>query len=171
MAERTNSHLIFILMSFLLGGEPAIFHVQDPARELIDAAVVGDNQNAARVVEDLLLDEANDRTPGISVERCGRLIHDEHVRLAHDGAGNGHPLLLASTELHRRQTGTPLESNDLEILHRLFNRLIPIDVSEDKWNGNVLRYRQAREKMVVLKRKSNLVQAKCRQRVTRERPQ
>ena len=42
--------------------EPAVFHLQNPSGELIDSVVVGDNHDAAILVEQILVHEAR-RSP------------------------------------------------------------------------------------------------------------
>jgi hypothetical protein len=52
----------------------SIFHVEDPVRILVDARIMGDDQDAAAFIENFLLHEGDDHFPGIAIQRSGRFV-------------------------------------------------------------------------------------------------
>ena len=114
MTDNANTTFLMRCLPFR-SDQPAVLHLQNPRGEVIDAAVVGDDQNAALVVQDVILDEGHNAMAGVSVQRCRGFIHDQDVRFRGDGAGDRDALLLASAQLHRRQIGAAFESHDLQI--------------------------------------------------------
>src|ERR1035437_8017886 len=116
------------------------------------------DENAAVFVEDVLLYETQDRLAGISIQRGSRFIHNQNIPLSSDGPGNGHALLLSSAQLHRRQFGTALQSNDIEILLRHVDGFIPFLSLENQRNRYILRGAQAGKEVVVLKHETDFPQ-------------
>ncbi len=71
-------------------------------RKLVDAGIMGDDQDAALRVQDLVLHEGDDHLAGVPVERSRRLVQDQDSGPPTMGARDGHALLLASRQLHRQ---------------------------------------------------------------------
>src|SRR5208337_163915 len=126
---------------------------------------MGHDDNAAILVEYVFLYETQNRHAGVSVQRGGRFIHNQNIRLTGYGPGNGHALLLSSAQLHGRQFGSALQSNDVEVLLRFLEGFIPWLSLEDQWNRCVLRRGQAGEEVVVLKNEPDFRQAEVRKLV------
>ena len=103
--------------------------------------------------------------PGVAVERGRRLVEDQDVGPADDGARDGDALLLAAAQLDRRQLRAVLQADDLQILGGLLERLVPVALLQDQRDRDVLGRRQAREQMIVLEDEADLVQAEVGERV------
>ena len=58
--------------------------------------------------------KAQNRHAGVSVQRGGRFIHNQNVRLVDNGSGN-RDALLSPAQLHGVQFGTAFQSHNLEI--------------------------------------------------------
>ena len=62
------------------------------------------------------------------------------------------------------------EADDLEVLQRLRDRLVPVAPLQDQRDGDVLGGRQAREQVVVLEHEADLVQPEVGERVVAQAP-
>ena len=112
------------------------------------------DENAAILGEDVLLHETDNRAARVSVQRGRRFIHDQNIRLTDDCPGNGHALLLSSAQLHRRQLGAALQTNDIQVLLRFVDCFIPVLSLENERNRHVLHRAQAGKEVIVLKYKA-----------------
>src|ERR1700690_2752432 len=113
MPETMKMILLRIQCSFFDTHHLAVLHLHDAVGKFVDAAVVGDDDDAALVGENVLSDEFDDVAAGIAVERCGGLIEYQNIGAANDSSGDGHPLLLPPPEFHRRQLRSILQADDL----------------------------------------------------------
>ncbi len=95
-----------------------ILHLHDAVGEFVDSTVVGNDDDAALVGENVFAHKLDDVAPGIAVERGGRLIENQDLGPTDDGARDGDALLLAAAELDRRQLRAILEPNDFQVLRR-----------------------------------------------------
>ena len=111
--------------------ESSVLHLHDPIGKFEDAAVMGDDHDAALVGENVLPHEAHDVATGLAVERGGRFVKNQNLRTADDRAGDGDTLLLAAAELDGRQLRAALEADDLQIRRRLLQCLIPLAPSAE----------------------------------------
>src|SRR5277367_1734525 len=82
------------------GHQLPVFHLHDAVRKFVDAAVVGDDDDAALVGENVIADELDDVSTGIAVQRRGRLVENQNIRAADDRPGDGYALLFAAAQLH-----------------------------------------------------------------------
>ncbi len=105
--------------------EPAILHMQDSRGKLVDSRVMGDDEDATTRIEKFFLDKGNNRPARIAIERSGRLVHDENVRLANHCPRNGHALLFAPAQFDGRQIRPPFQADNFQILGRLDQALDP----------------------------------------------
>src|SRR5579883_1671816 len=151
--EAMNRILLRIeILALVEAAQPSVLHPHDAVGELVDAAVVRDDEDAALRGEQLLAHEFEDVASGVAVQRGGRLIEDQHVRPAHDRARDGDPLLLAAAQFDGRQLRPAAQSDDLQIALRLLERLLPRPLLQDERNGDVLRSRQPWKEVIVLER-------------------
>jgi hypothetical protein len=90
----------------------------DPAaRPRGDVALVRD-QHDRHALAIQLGEQPHDLFAGVRVERPGRLVGQDHLRLVHERAGDGHPLLLAAGEFRRRVLDALAEAHALQRLQR-----------------------------------------------------
>ena len=136
----------------------------------VDAGVVRDDQYAAVLVEDFLLDEGDDHLARLAIEGGGGFIENQYLRAAADGTRDGDTLLLASGELDGKNTATAPEADDVKIPVGLSDGLVPVALFEDHRDGDVLRGGQPREQMIVLKHKPYGIQSEIRQLVIAQGP-
>jgi hypothetical protein len=66
-----------------------------------DVQVVGDQHDGHALLGVQRLEQRHDLLAGAGVEVAGRLVGQQHLRVADQGAGDGHPLLLAAGQLGR----------------------------------------------------------------------
>ena len=69
-----------------------------------------------KVIPDLPLDPLEldlHRLAELEVERAQRLVQQEGTGIVHQGAGQGHPLLLPAAQLRRLSLGQESEPDDL----------------------------------------------------------
>ena len=118
----------------------------------------------------MLAHELHDVAAGVAVERGGRLIQNQDVGTADDGARDRHALLFAAAQLHRRQFRPVLQADDLEVLRGLLERLVPVALLQDQRDGHVLGGRQPRKQMIVLEYEADLVQPELGERVVADAP-
>src|ERR1700690_1180634 len=144
--------------------------MDDPVRELIDACIMRDNQDAPLVVEYLFLYESDDHAAGVAIERSGRFIEDQDLRAADDRTCDRDALLLAARELDRQHFAAILQAHDLEILPGLADRLVPVVLLQDQRELYVLRGGEARKEVIVLEYEADCVQPEIRQFVVVQRP-
>ena len=86
------------LDDLLVAPDQAVAHVDDAPGVGRDVRLVGDQDDGlAGVVE--LLEDADDLLRGARVEVAGGLVGEQDRRVGDQGAGDGHPLLLAAGEL------------------------------------------------------------------------
>ena len=104
----------------------AVLHLHNPRRKSIDSAVVSHDDNTALAVQYVVVDEFHDGVARISVQRSGGLIHDQDVGLPDHSPGDGHALLFASAEFHRRKILSSLQANNFQVLGRFVNGFVPI---------------------------------------------
>ena len=84
-----------------LADDAAVLDMDDPVGERHEPRIVGDDQHAAaRVLGDVRQD-THDGLAVLAVQRGGRLVGQDHRRIADDRARNRHPLLFAAAELAR----------------------------------------------------------------------
>src|SRR5262249_13064595 len=149
---------------------PAVFHMYDEVGEFVDARVMRDDDDATPFIENLLSHERDDHASGIPVQRSGWFVQNQDFGLGDDGARNRHALLFAAGELDRQQLGAILESDDIEIVVRLAQGLIPVALLEYQGNRNILFGGQAREQVIILEDETDGVEAKFGQPVRIESP-
>ncbi len=82
-----------------------ILHERDVIGEAHDAVVVGHDDHGAVRAPGAFGEKLHDRVPGVVVERRGGLVAEDEVRFVDEGAGDGHPLLLAPRELRGKGMG------------------------------------------------------------------
>jgi len=75
-------------------GEPSIFQVQDPVRNVEDAIIVGNQQDGCAPLPGQGLHAIDHLAARRLVERRGRLVRQQPGRLSDQGARNGHALPL-----------------------------------------------------------------------------
>src|SRR5688572_10305832 len=80
-------------------GDAAAGHAENAVGHGGDRHVVGDHGRGRAQLTVHLVDRLQHQPPGLDVERAGGLVAEEHVGPLRDGAGDGHPLLLAAGEL------------------------------------------------------------------------
>src|ERR1022692_1949790 len=170
MPETMNRILLRIEISLVESRQSAVLHSHDAVGKLVDSAVMRDDDDATLRSEYVLANELHDVASRIAIQRCGRFVQDQDIRPADDGARDGHPLLLAAAEFHRRELRSTLESHDLEILRGLNDRLVPRPLLQNQRNRDILDGRQTREQMVVLKYETDLVQPELGQLIIGNAP-
>src|ERR1022692_2932508 len=170
MPETMKMILLRIQCSLYYRHHLAVLHLHDAVGKFVDAAVVSDDHDAALVGKDVFADELDDVAARIAVERSGRFVENQYIGAAHDGSGDGHALLFAAAQLHRRQLRPILQADDIEVQYRLFELLIPVALLQNERNGDILGGGEAREQVVILKHEADLVQAEIGERIVTESP-
>ena len=116
-------------------------------------------------------DQAHDGLGVGGVERAGGLVGQEQLAVAHDGAGDGDPLALATRQLVgvvRRPVGQP------EVLERLERRRLGLagrDAVELEGQGHVLHRAEPGQQVVVLEDVADGLAAQARLAVAGQRRQ
>ena len=154
-------------LPFLDLDDLAVLHLDHSIGELGDSVIVGDDDDAALVVQNVPLHELDDLPSRVAVERSRRFIQHQDVGLADDGSGDGDTLLLAAAQLLRRQTRALGEPDLLEGLQRLLDGLVPLAPLENQRYRDVLDRRESWEQVEVLKDEADGVEAHVGQLVCR----
>src|SRR5215472_16993210 len=92
----------------------ALLEVQRAARELRRLGVVGHDHDGLAVVAVEHLQQSQDLVGRLAVEVAGRLVAHQQLRVRHQRAGDGDPLLLAAGQLARLVLGAVGEPHHLE---------------------------------------------------------
>ena len=125
---------------------------------LEDAVVVGDDHDAALVVEHLGLDELDDLPAGVAVERRGRLVEEQDVgRGSTSRARDRDALLLAAAEL--APAGAARARSSPTISSYFARRASASShgcAAQDERNRDVLDRREPREQVIVLEHEADL---------------
>ena len=79
-----------------------VFHSHDAVGELIDAAVMRNNDDATFIGQDMLTDKADDIPARIALERGCGFIKYQNIGTTYDGPGDSNSLLLATAEFDWR---------------------------------------------------------------------
>ena len=93
----------------------SIFHMEDPVCILIDARIMGDDQDAALLIEYVLFYEGDDHLPGVTIQGGGRFVENQDLGTADDRAIDGHALLLAAREFDWHNLAAAFQTDDLEL--------------------------------------------------------
>ena len=112
--------------------------------------VVRDHDNGLAEVAVQPLQEGHDLFRVLRVQRPSGLVRHQKLRVAHDGPGHGHPLLLASRELARIVLHAVREVHPL---HGRFDLLPPLPAaqgSQQQGQFHVLEGGEDRDQVVVL---------------------
>jgi hypothetical protein len=80
----------------------AILEAHQPLAVGGDVRLVRDQQDGDAALLVQLLERAHDLLAGLRIEVAGRLVGQHQRRIAHQRAGDRHPLLLAAGQLVRR---------------------------------------------------------------------
>ena len=84
------------------------------------------------------------------IQRPQRLIQQQHLGTVHQGAGNGHPLLLSTGQGRHRALLKPLQVDDIQHLHDPLLDLSLRQLLHPQTEGDVLIHIQVREQGVFL---------------------
>jgi hypothetical protein len=105
-----------------------VIHDGDPVAQPFSLlhVVCGEQYGAALGLE--LLDQVPELAAGLGVETGGRLVEEEQLRIAHQGAGQGHPLLLPAREL--ADSAAPLLVELHLPDHRIYRRPAMVEAAE-----------------------------------------
>ena len=98
-------------------GDPSVDQVDQPVRHVGDVALVGDDHHRHAVFLHVL-QHAHDVARGGRVERAGRLVGEQELRLRDQRAGDRHALLLAARQLRRQVLSAIREPDPIEVLER-----------------------------------------------------
>src|SRR3954464_3463582 len=80
----------------------AVLDADDTVGKLLEAWVVGDNDDGAAARARELAEQLHHRQRGLRIERGGRLVADEDRRVAAERAGDRDALLLPAAEVGRQ---------------------------------------------------------------------
>src|ERR1043166_2953220 len=78
----------------LVGDDDAVAEDDHALGEFGDAGVVGDDDDGSPLDLVQMREDLHDLAAGVAVEVSGRLVGQEHRRVVHQAAGDGHALLL-----------------------------------------------------------------------------
>ena len=104
----------------------------------------------------------------VGVEVAGGLVGEDDLGFVDEGAGHGHPLLLAPRQLGRLVGDPLLEMQEVEQLLRLFQRLLAGEPRDHGRQGHILRGRELGQQMVELEDEADVTVAEVRQRLVLE---
>ena len=147
-----------------------ILHVKDPVRIFVDARIMGDNQDAALFIENFLFHKGDDHPASVAIQRGGRFVKNQNLRLADDRPRNRHALLLAAGKLHRQNVAPVFKTDNFQLFSRLADGFIPVALLQNQRNRDILGRGQPWKQMVILKDEANRVQPEIRQLVIVQRP-
>ena len=117
--------------------------------------VVGHHHDGLTEPRHRVAEEREDLRAGPAVEVAGGLVAEDDLRLAGEGPGHRHPLLLAARQLARAMVQTVGETDGL--LDLLEPLLVGLAAGEVHREGDVLACRQGRDQVVGLEDEPDLV--------------
>src|SRR5690606_5657993 len=107
----------------LVIGEVAIDEAQEALAIGCDVLLMRDHDDGDRPFAVQPRDEVHDLPAGLRIQIAGRLIGEEDGGIGDDGAGDGHPLLLAAGKLLR---GVALPAGKADLCERCHCTLTPL---------------------------------------------
>ena len=110
-------------------GEPSIFQVQDPVRNVEDAIIVGNQQDGCAPLPGQGLHAIDHLAARRLVERRCRFVRQQPGRLSDQGARNGHALALPPRQLLSALVGVRAQADRLQ--HRIGPRILAANAAED----------------------------------------
>ncbi|MPL88368.1 hypothetical protein SDC9_34388 [bioreactor metagenome] len=143
--------VVIKLLRAALLGDAALLHHHDAVRHHQRLGLVmGDHDegDADLLVQVLHLDLH--LLAEFRIERRERLVEQQHLRFAHDGAGKGDALALPARELLGTQLHLVEEADELERVMHLGLDLEPAEALDLKPIADVLAHRHVREEGIVL---------------------
>src|SRR5690242_4483874 len=123
--------------------------------------VVGDHHHRLIELVDRLAQQAHDVGAGLRVEVAGRLVGEDHGRLADEGAGDGDPLLLPAGELGGAVGAPVLEPDRLDQL--VHPGLVGLPAGDRERQDQVLLGGEDRQQVEELEDEAELVAAQLGQ--------
>ena len=128
-----------------------VFHIHHTAgRFTCNFHFVGDD-HLSNVGFRQFTNDADDLGSNFRIKRCGRFIKQQHLRLHHQRAGNGHTLLLATGEMQWVAIAVRLQAQTFQQFFGTRQRLIFCQTQYAAGRFNqILHNREMRPKVVLL---------------------
>ena len=146
----------------LVADNLAIAHLDDALRIRRDLGVMGDdNHRVPRRVQ--LGEDAHHLFAAVGVEGAGGFVGEDHFAAVHQGAGDTHPLLLATGELAGAMGGVTGQAEPREQLPCAAVALGFRRTGVDRWHFHVVQGTQVRQQMVALEDKTEVIAAQFSQ--------
>jgi hypothetical protein len=96
------------------GFNPTIRHADDPLAKLVNAGVVGDDDDGSLGIDGDASKQFHHIASGLRVKSGGRFIANENAGLMDQSAGDGDSLLLPSRQLGREGVGSSAQTDGFE---------------------------------------------------------
>ncbi len=129
-----------------------------------DVELMGDEHDGdAALVQ--LLEQRDDLIGGAAVERAGRLVGKENVRIVGERAGDRHALLLAAGELGRLMPRALAEPDLDQARMRLVARVALVPMRVEQGEGDIVERAGARQQIEILEHEADGLVAILRERI------
>ena len=115
----------------------AVFDTDDSLGGVGYGLLVGNNDGGDPLGVELS-ENIHDLHGGLAIERTGRLVSKQYLRLRNDGAGDGYTLLLSTGHLVRQVVRPVFQSHALKLLHGKHVALLAGDTLVVKRQGDIL---------------------------------
>src|SRR5690606_7156222 len=94
--------------------DPAVRHTDNAIGEPKDPVVVGDDDHRATGAKCVLAEQLHGALPSLSIERRGRLVRNDQLRLMNECSSDGDALLLSAGKLRRELVQMVLQTDGCE---------------------------------------------------------